>query len=942
MEHRAISPLLPPVGTPPDEPPTTSTTSTTTTTASTSDPHSRPASPLDDVDLDSPRDTPPTPPTSSSIGTPSSESTAATTATPPPGPSTTTAVTFPPPSQQLPVPSTSTLLTTPSAPLPASAPPVARTLSSSSASATHASIYGVCLVGFDHAIGPNIEFAYPPELERNDELNRNLPFLALPDGAHAREEDYSYFHLLVPSIHPRQTVFGISCNRQIPADELLNKGKDVTRSTVQKAIVVLASKPIFGALRDKLGVITRSFFAQRDFADKSILVDLYSSFELSKQARRAARAGEREGANGKGKGRAEEESLGREGEEPGEEDPGMYMGTSLREFVYKFRFKTLMLLKLLMLQRRVMFFATSTPVELLCTFQYSLVALIPALLTNLEDAASPELDERSRRVAKPSSLRTSERGSLVRYLGLPLDVFGKGSFFQPYLPLQQIDLLKTKSFLVGTTNSIFQQQRDCNIDVIVNIDNATLDILNPALTPLITLTAADRKWMDELVTTVDQSWDPRDPGRPQGQGFVGSEDFLRGKFEEYVCSLLACVKFGDFLANGARADMLLSAPELESYNPASFNEAFLKAFRRTKAFELWDRTTDEVIFDLVEPKHPMEGKTNPLEDVGIRLVHGLHDLHLQENLAPTREAITRGLSSGGESIWGAYRWAREEANRRAKEGSEEGGRAWVQGGLEGASKGAQSVVAGIAGGFLGAARKSGLFAPTTRPAANEATAAAAAAEAPRARARAPSPTPSVSSATSNKSCSQLVTPTTSPSIPQGSFLRPLSTAVAAAPATPSSSSSLTSSAPPAPTTSGLGGFFGGLRRSFIEGSPAPASSSSSSLPIPIAIPGLSWRGSTSSSASPAPSSPSSSSSSSFFPPAPPPTTTTRTRQLTLERELRSTTGDEAITVRDLDEEAVAAARDLDKEWDERERCEREERDRERGRDEARRKLEGGA
>ena len=45
----------------------------------------------------------------------------------------------------------------------------------------------------------------------------------------------------------------------------------------------------------------------------------------------------------------------------------------------------------------------------------------------------------------------------------------KGSFFQPYLPLQQIDMLKTRSFLVGTSNSIFQQQRDCHIDVIVNV-----------------------------------------------------------------------------------------------------------------------------------------------------------------------------------------------------------------------------------------------------------------------------------------------------------------------------------------------------------------------------------------------------------------------------------------------------------------------------------------
>jgi len=38
------------------------------------------------------------------------------------------------------------------------------------------------------------------------------------------------------------------CNRQIPASELLVKGEDVTRSTVQKAVVVLASRPVFVSL----------------------------------------------------------------------------------------------------------------------------------------------------------------------------------------------------------------------------------------------------------------------------------------------------------------------------------------------------------------------------------------------------------------------------------------------------------------------------------------------------------------------------------------------------------------------------------------------------------------------------------------------------------------------------------------------------------------------
>ena len=109
-------------------------------------------------------------------------------------------------------------------------------------------------------------------------------------------EDYSYFHLVPASPHP-STVFGISCNRQIKAADLLVKDEDVTRSTVQKAVVVLASKPVFGAIRDRLGVVTQALFSQRfgsplrnvvfnschfrDFRETGILVDFKTSLEMS-------------------------------------------------------------------------------------------------------------------------------------------------------------------------------------------------------------------------------------------------------------------------------------------------------------------------------------------------------------------------------------------------------------------------------------------------------------------------------------------------------------------------------------------------------------------------------------------------------------------------------------------------------------------------------------
>jgi hypothetical protein len=49
-------------------------------------------------------------------------------------------------------------------------------------------VLGVAVVDFNHLVGPTVEWSYPESLtkalERDEELTRLLPFLALPDGAH--------------------------------------------------------------------------------------------------------------------------------------------------------------------------------------------------------------------------------------------------------------------------------------------------------------------------------------------------------------------------------------------------------------------------------------------------------------------------------------------------------------------------------------------------------------------------------------------------------------------------------------------------------------------------------------------------------------------------------------------------------------------------------------
>jgi hypothetical protein len=87
-------------------------------------------------------------------------------------------------------------------------------------------------------------------------------------------EEFSYFTLRKKETEtaPATSLFGIACSRQLDSNLLINRPADVTRSTVQKAVVVITDTPqSVGQLREKLSVVTSAWFAQRDFSDIDIL-----------------------------------------------------------------------------------------------------------------------------------------------------------------------------------------------------------------------------------------------------------------------------------------------------------------------------------------------------------------------------------------------------------------------------------------------------------------------------------------------------------------------------------------------------------------------------------------------------------------------------------------------------------------------------------------------
>ncbi|KAI1447617.1 transport protein Avl9-domain-containing protein [Annulohypoxylon stygium] len=543
----------------------------------------------------------------------------------------------------------------------------------------------VTVVDFHHHRGPEVERWFGVAEGQDPAADYDwtlLPFMALSDGAHASTEDFSYFTLLRPATEdtPATSLFGISCTRQLDASQLLVRPADVTRSTVQKAVVVIADSPqFFGMLRERLSIVTSAWFAQREFSDTEILRRFQESL-------------------------ADEKTRGQMNEDV---DRDQYLGMSLRELVREFRWQTLVLLKCCLLQPKMLFFGSRC--ERLCMMQFSLISLIPGLLRNLQDCAGPDLNNYEKNLSRPTSLRTSDRSSLLSYMGLPLQIFGKGSLFGPYTPLQQLDILAdfgTKSYIVGSTNSLLLQQRDRYSDILINLDENTINITSTSLRTALALSHSDRRWIDFITQEVNDTWDETNPGRPKTMGYRGSEEFIRLQFEEYLLSLISSVKYHNYLVQNAHNPKAL-LPHIDGDPSLDFSNEWVEYWMRTENYRMWDSHTDSHLFDIVEPKHPCAGGLT-VDDVQRRIQQQVQDLHLDERFAVGKEVLGRNLAAGRDKastmfnkLYADMEALREAQRKRAEESqaaAEKNGSATPD---SDSGKAQQSSVSARAGAYIG-------------------------------------------------------------------------------------------------------------------------------------------------------------------------------------------------------------------------------------------------
>lgn len=165
------------------------------------------------------------------------------------------------------------------------------------------------------------------------------------------------------------------------------------------------------------------------------------------------------------------------------------------------------------------------------------------------------------------------------------------------------------------------------------------------MSQLAALTPADRSWMGDVIQVVLDTWSDDDPAQPTTMQYKGSDDYLRSRFEEYVFGFLSTAKYAKTMAAPT-----VDAP-LDPYSAvAQFGPGAIDLFRTTRVFQEWDGWTDETLCDLVGYKHPCSGKVTVLSDATLRLTAGLHDLRIDESLAPTREKIGAAFQAGSAGL----------------------------------------------------------------------------------------------------------------------------------------------------------------------------------------------------------------------------------------------------------------------------------------------------
>lgn len=147
--------------------------------------------------------------------------------------------------------------------------------------------------------------------------------------------------------------------------------------------------------------------------------------------------------------------------------------------------------------------------------------------------------------------------------------------------------------------------------------------------------------------------------------YMGSEEFIRLQFEEYLLALLSSIKYHIYLTTSSKPFPIAT---IEGDPIQDFNSEWIHSWRRTSSFALFHSHSDSHLFDIVEPRHPTAGNLT-FDDIQRRVAQQLQEMHLDERFATSKETLNRHLATGQKKVSTAMTnlWAEIEAVREAQQ-----------------------------------------------------------------------------------------------------------------------------------------------------------------------------------------------------------------------------------------------------------------------------------
>ncbi|PXF43864.1 Late secretory pathway protein AVL9-like [Gracilariopsis chorda] len=548
----------------------------------------------------------------------------------------------------------------------------------------------VVVVGFHAQLGHRIEFAYPrlrgtpilrsPKISDTSDISADvsptisrrlsteflkdlkpldnsanwgtlppewalMPLMALPDGVHDHHEDLVFF-TLPPEVHC------VSCFRQVAAVDAKTHSASAgtayeqgvaARGSVQKSVVLLCRRPLFGVLADRLEPAVRAYFDQADFARTDVLLSLYHSLNVSLSRPSLNRA------------------------------DTLFHGLDLRAIIRRLGPQTLAVLKLIMLERRVIVY--SQPVHHASNAVIALASVFPGALDSISPTYPP--------------LEIVDKYGV----GFPLSLFApKGRVvLQPHAPLPLISELipnnVSNACLLGTSHNVglllsstaasaarraaaarksasASAERPLEItqshsapvrmvtpdrnrsstslahsrpsispftpvlsnnsntaessaladrasggvpivDALVNLSSGKVSV-SGVLEPLCRITRQERRFMRDLMVSAASSSASVSASGSTGR-FIGSDDYIRERLREYLTKFLRSVAAVSGVRGGPVVGETYSAEMVNDFDLSKFepyNTQFAHAWMTTRNAGVWSRSCPVQPPGFVPPPKP--------------------------------------------------------------------------------------------------------------------------------------------------------------------------------------------------------------------------------------------------------------------------------------------------------------------------------------------------